>query len=144
MIFYPEVKQLGITSKEKAILGLIRALSRLVLFSQKQLSKSSISLETFSTYVNLVFRQCKQVSRHFQESWATFGREKHHFLPILPIVGMRRIYMYIKQLKKSYVQCTIYKNFLKIWNLYTNIHGVFINFRIKSQKIFLKMPKLIS
>ena len=93
MIFYPEVKQLGITSKEKAILGLIRALSRLVLFSQKQLSKSSISLETFSTYVNLVFRQCKQVSRHFQESWATFGREKHHFLPILPIVGMRRIYV---------------------------------------------------
>ena len=92
MIFYPEVKQLGITSKEKAILGLIRALSRLVLFSQKQLSKSSISLETFSTYVNLVFRQCKQVSWHFQESWATFGREKHHFLPILPIVGMRRIY----------------------------------------------------
>ena len=91
MISYPEVKQLGITSKEKAILGLIRALLRLVLFSQKQLSKSSMSLETFSTYVNLVFRQCKQVSKHFQKPWATFGREKHHFLPILPIVCMRRI-----------------------------------------------------
>ena len=67
MISYPEVKQLGITSKEKAILGLIRALLRLVLFSQKQLSKSSMSLETFSTYVNLVFKQCKQVSKHFQK-----------------------------------------------------------------------------
>ena len=103
MIFYPEVKQLGITSKEKAILGLIRALSRLVLFSQKQLSKSSISLETFSTYVNLVFRQCKQVSRHFQESWATFGREKHHFLPILPIVGMRRIWWFRVQLVRIFL-----------------------------------------
>ena len=120
MIFYPEVKQLGITSKEKAILGLIRALSRLVLFSQKQLSKSSISLETFSTYVNLVFRQCKQVSRHFQESWATFGREKHHFLPILPIVGMRRIWTPFLNILKNYIFLKLKINHPQIiegWNV---------------------------